>query len=125
MKVMYMTEKVSMLAEDTETVWNYCKYHIGDWVEMYTTDRVMMRRYEQFSQKYPDHCKLVREDKYSMTFTIDPKCMGIKPKVPRKGPTLTSEQKQVNKERLEKINRDNSENTKPGTVKMFRASFGK
>lgn len=105
MKVMYMTEKVPMLAEDTETTWNYSKYHLGNWVEMYTTDRVMMRRYEQFSQKYPDHCKLVREDQYSMTFTIDPVCMGFKPRAPRKAPALTEEQKQANKERLESIRR--------------------
>lgn len=102
-----MTEKVTMLAEDTETVWNYCKYHLGDWIEMYTTDKVMMRRYEQFAQKYPDHCKLVNEDQYSMTFTIDPVCMGFKPRVPRKGPVLTDEQKQANRERLENIRRRN------------------
>lgn len=53
---------------------------------MYTTDKSMMRRYEQFSQKFPDHCRLVKEDQYSMTFTIDPVCMGFKPKAPRQGP---------------------------------------
>lgn len=103
MKVMYMTEKVPMLAEDTETTWNYSKYHFGNWVEMYTTDRVMMRRYEQFSQKYPDHCKLIGENRYSMTFSIDPVCMGLKPRAPRKAPALTEDQKQANKERLESI----------------------
>ena len=95
-----MIEKVPMLAEDTETTWNYCKYHIGDWVEMYTTDKAMMHRYEEFTKKYPDHCKLIKEDKYSMTFSIDPKCMGFKPKAPRKGPVLTEEQKQANRDRL-------------------------
>ena len=98
-----MTDKVAMLAEDTETIWNYCKYHIGDWVEMYTTDKVIMRRYELFSRKYPDHCKLVKEDQYSMTFSIDPVCMGFKPRAPRKAPALTEEQIQANRERLEDI----------------------
>lgn len=98
-----MIEKVRMSAEDTETTWNYCKFHIGDWVEMYTTDKNLMRRYEKFSQKYPDHCKLVREDQYSMTFTIDPACMGFKPRAPRRAPALTEEQKQVNSKRLESI----------------------
>ena len=69
-----------MLAEDSETIWNYCKFHFGDWVEMYTTDKVMMRRYEAFAQKYPEHCKLVKEDRYSMTFIIHPACMGVKPR---------------------------------------------
>ena len=95
-----MIEKVTMLAEDTETVWNYSKYHIGDWVEMYTTDKVMMRRYDQFAMKHPEHCKLIKDDKYSMTFLIDPKCMGFKPRAPRKGPTLTEEQKKANIQRL-------------------------
>ena len=98
-----MEEKVPILAEDTETIWNYCKYHIGDWVEMYTTDKSMMRRYETFAQKYPEHCRLVMEDKYSMTFTIDSACMGFKPRAPRNGPSLTEEQKKANRERLEKL----------------------
>ncbi len=97
-----MQEKEPMLAEDTETIWNYCKFHIGEFVEMYTTDKTMMRRYEAFTQKYPEHCRLVKEDKYSMTFSIDPACMGVKPRAPRKAPILTVEQKQANKERLEK-----------------------
>ena len=96
-----MTEKVTMLAEDTETIWNYSKYHIGKWVEMYTTDKTVMRHYEAFSIKYPDHCKLVKEDKYSMTFIIHPACMGVKPRAPRKAPVLSEEQRQANRERLE------------------------
>ena len=66
-------------------------------------NKALMRRYEVFSQKYPDHCKLIKEDQYSMTFTIDPACMGFKPRAPRKGPVLTDEQKQVNAERLEQL----------------------
>ena len=109
MTVTQMTDKVAMLAEDTETVWNYSKYHIGEWVEMYSTDKIMMRRYEQFAQKYPDHCRIVKEDKYSMTFSIDPKCMGFYSKAPRKGPVLTEEQKQANKERLAALREKKSE----------------
>lgn len=104
-----MTEKITMLAEDTETIWTYCKFHIGDWVELYTTDKTMMRRYESFSQEYPDHCKLIKEDKYSMTFSLDPKCMGFYPRVPRKGPVLTDEQKQENRERLENLRKQKKE----------------
>ena len=100
-----MKEKVYNLPEDTETIWTYCQYHIGDWIEMYTTDKVMMHRYEEFSRKYPDYCKLAEDTEYSMTFMIDPKCMGFKPKVPRKGPALSEEQKQANRERLERMNK--------------------
>ncbi len=98
-----MMDKVNLKAEETETIWNYSKYHIGDWIEMYTTDKILMKRYEKFSRKYPDYCKVIKDDRYSMTFTIHPKCMGFYPKVPRKAPVLTEEQKQANRERLEKI----------------------
>ncbi len=98
-----MTKKKTMTTEEVETIWNYSKYHIGDWVEMYTTDKTIMRRYERFANRYPDHCKLIKEDAYSMTFTVDPKCMGFNPKAPRKGPVLTAEQKQANSNRLAKL----------------------
>ena len=104
-----MTEKVAMNAEDTETTWNYCRYHFGEMIEVYTTDKIMMRRYETFAQRYPEHCKLVKEDRYSMTFRIDAVCMGFKPRAPRKGPVLTEAQKQTNRERLEKIRTKKSE----------------
>ena len=98
-----MTDKVRISFGETETVWNYSRYHIGEWVEMYTSDKTIMRRYEKFMNKYPDHCKLVKEDKYSMTFSIDPKCMGFKPRAPRKAPELSEEQVQANKERLKNL----------------------
>ncbi len=103
-----MNDKVTIHPGEIETVWNYSRYHIGEWIEMYTTDKMMMRRYEKFAQKYPDHCKIVKEDKYSMTFTIDPKCMGT-PRIPRKGPTLTEEQKQANRERLQRFRKGTNE----------------
>lgn len=98
-----MLPKCTVLAEETETVWNYSKYHIGEWIEMYTTDKTMMHRYEKFAERFPDYCRVIKEDKYSMTFSIAPKCMGVFPKVPRKGPTLSEEQKAANKERLERM----------------------
>ena len=104
-----MLEKVNIQCGEVETVWNYSKYHIGEWVEMYSTDKIMMRRYEQFAQKYPDHYKLLKEDRYSMTFIIDPQCMGFKPRTPRKGPMLTEEQKRINSERLKKMRKAKSE----------------
>lgn len=104
-----MTEKVRIQFGEIETVWNYSRYHIGEWVEMYTNDKTMMHRYEKFSQRFPDHCKLIKKDKYSMTFTIDPKCMGFNPRAPRKGPTLTEEQKRINSERLEKMRKAKNE----------------
>ena len=104
-----MTEKIPMIAEDVETIWNYSKYHLGEWPEMYTNDKTMMKRYEHFSQRYPDYCKLIKEDQYSMTFSIDPACMGIKPRVPRKGPALSEEQRKINAERLKYLRKAKNE----------------
>lgn len=64
-----------------------------------------MKRYEKFMNKYPKVCKLIREDKYSMSFSVHPKCAGIYPRAPRKGPTLTEDQKQANRERLAGFNK--------------------
>ena len=94
-----MKEKVVMLAEDTETVINYCKYHIGDWAEIYTTDKTMMKRYEKFANEHPEYCRLLKEDKYSMTFSVHPKCASLYPRAPRQL-NLTEEQKQALAERL-------------------------
>ncbi len=46
-----------------------------------------------------------KEDRYSMTFSIDPKCMGFYPKAPRKGHELTVEQKKANSDRLKQLKR--------------------
>ena len=94
-----MKEKIIMAAEDTETIINYSKYHLGEWAEAYTTDKTVMRRYERFADKHPEYCKLLKEDKYSMTFSVDPKCAGLFPKAPRKL-QYTDEQKKVLVDRL-------------------------
>jgi len=99
-----MTEKVITLAEDTETIINYSKYHIGDWAEIYTTDKVVMKRNEKFRAKHPDYCKLIKEDKYSMTWSVHPKCAGIYLRAPRKS-YMSEEQKQANAERLRQMHR--------------------
>lgn len=97
-----MDEKIIMLAEDTETIINFCKYHIGEWAEVYTTDKVVMKRYEKFMEKYPDVCKVIKEDKYSMTFSVHPKCAGIYPHAPRRT-NISAEQMKINTERLQKL----------------------
>ena len=102
-----MTEKIIMLAEDTETVINYSKYHIGDWAEVYTTDKNVMKRYEKFCSNHPDRCRLIREDKHSMTWSVDPKCASLHPRAPRKV-VMTEEQKRELRERLSAARNKNS-----------------
>lgn len=97
-----MTPKVDMLLEDTETVINYSKFQIGDWAEVYSTDKLVMKRFEKFCNEHPDYCKLIKEDKYSMTFSIDPKCASLYPKAPRKGHPVSEEQRQAFIDRLVK-----------------------
>ena len=79
-----MTEKIIMTSEDTETTINYNKFTLGDWAEVYTTDKTIMKRFEKFCQKHPDYAKLVKEDKYSMTFSVHSKCASLYPRAPRK-----------------------------------------
>ena len=104
-----MTPKITMSAGETETVINYSVYHIGEWAEIYTTDKFVMARYEKFANKYPDFCKLYKEDKYSMTFSVHPKCVGIYPRAPRIA-HFTPEQQAINAERLRKMRAERNNN---------------
>lgn len=92
-----MIEKVVMAEEDTETVINYPKFRPDVWAELYTTDKIIMKRYEKLSHQRPDLCRLVKEDKYSMTFSVHPKAVGI---YPRKIKVCTEEERQIRAERL-------------------------
>ena len=94
-----MTPKEVILQEDRETVINYSKYHIGDWAEVYTTDKDVMKRFEKFCKEHPDYGRLVKEDKYSMTFSVHPKSASLYPHAPRKV-VLSEEQRKVLVERL-------------------------
>lgn len=94
-----MTEKVAMLAEDTETVINFSRHNIGDWAEVYTTEKPVMKRYEKFTKNHPEYARLIKEDKYSMTFSVDPRCAAYFPRAPRRL-NYTDEQKRLLTERL-------------------------
>lgn len=98
-----MTEKVVLSLDDIETVINYAPSQIGKWPELYTTDKLIMKRYEKFMAKNPEECILLAEDKYSMTFSVHPKCIGIYPRALRKA-HFTEEQQRANAERLARMN---------------------
>ena len=101
-----MTDKVPMLAEDTETIINYSKYHVGDRAEVYSTDKAVMKRYEKFCNSHPELCRLIKEDQYSMTWSVDLRCASLYPRAPRKGPMLSEEQKKANAERLKNLRKE-------------------
>lgn len=88
-----MQPKIDMLQEDTETVINYSKYQIGDWAEVYTTDKNVMKRHEKWCNKYPEYGRVIKEDKYSMTFSEHPKYAALYPRTPRKSQPITEERK--------------------------------
>lgn len=90
-----MVEKIGTALEDKETVFNKSQYHIGDHWEIYTTDIVDMRRYEKLALKYPDEVKILKDDKYSMTFSVPLKWVRVS--APRK---MTEEQIAAATERL-------------------------
>ena len=102
-----MIEKKIMSADETETTINYSVYHIGDWAEVYTTDKTVMKRYEKFASAHPEYCKLVHDGKYSMTFSVAPKCASLYPRAPRKV-NYTEEQLEELRQRLAKA-RDKQE----------------
>lgn len=96
-----MKEKVDIKADECETVINYSRYHIGDWAELYTTDKGVMKRVEKFCEKHPDYGKLICEDKYSMTFSLHPKCASLYPRAPRKM-AMTDEARKLLADRMNK-----------------------
>lgn len=97
-----MTPKVDIPFEDQETTINYAKHVIGEWCEVYSTDKVVMKRYKKFCDEHPEYCKLVKEDKYSMTFSVHPKCASLYPKAPRKV-TITDEQRDQLRKQIAEI----------------------
>jgi predicted DNA binding protein len=103
-----MTEKYETMLEDKETVINFCEHHIGEWAEVYTTDKVVMRRFEKFCKEHSEYGRLIKEDKYSMTFSVHPKCASLYPYAPRKT-NLTDEQKRIIAERLKQGRNKNTE----------------
>ena len=97
-----MKPKLDCMAEDKETIITYSKYHTGDWAEVYTTDKDIMKRFEKFCNQHSEYARLIKEDNTSMTFSVHPKCACIYPVAPRKV-TMTEEQKQVLRDRLNEI----------------------
>lgn len=92
-----MKKKADTMSEDKETIINFSEYHLGEWAEVYTTDKQVMLRYEKFCNAHPDMAKLIKEDKYSMTFSVHPKCAGIYPKAIVKM-SLTEEQRETRRQ---------------------------
>ena len=102
-----MIEKVVTAAEDRETTWNKCVYHIGEVYEMYTTDKNDMQKALKLAKKYPNDVKIVKDDKYGMTFQFSMSGGSLfwRPKIRR---TMTEEQKAQAREQL-KTMRENKQ----------------
>ena len=98
-----MIQKIDMKLDETETIISYSQYNIGPWAEVYTTDKLVMKRYSKFCKEHPDRARLVKEDKYSMTFSVDPKCASLYPKAPRRV-ILTEEQKEQRRQHIARVN---------------------
>lgn len=94
-------KKIEVPIDEQETIINYSK-SIGEWCEVYTTDKVVMKRYQKFCKEHPDCGTVVAEDQYSTTFSVDPRCAGMFPKAPRKV-VMTEERKEQLRERMKKI----------------------
>ena len=106
-----MLPKANITIDEIETVINYSLYNIGEWAELYTTDKNVMKRFDKFAKAHPDYCRLVKEDNYSMTFSVHPKCANLYPKAPKKM-NYTDEQKAQLTERL-RLMREKQNGTLP------------
>lgn len=94
-----MIEKEVTAAEDRETVWNKSIHHLGEVYEMYTTDKNDMQKALKLAKKYPDAVKVIKDDKYGMTFqfSMTDGSLFWRPKIRR---TMTEEQKARAREQL-------------------------
>ena len=90
-----MNFKYSIPREEQETHINYSPIEMGKLCEVYTTVPTMMKYLEKMVNKFPNECRLVREDQYSYTAQIPFKL--VKPRNPR---VMTDEQKAATRERL-------------------------
>jgi len=93
-----MKQKISIPLEEQELHINYCPYEMDKMCEIYTTISWLMKYLEKMVEKYPEDCKLVRDDQYSYTVRIPFKL--VKPRAPRR---MTEEQIQASAERLAAI----------------------
>lgn len=85
--------------EEKETVWSKSVYTYGDVYEMYTTDKVDMQRAIKLAKKYPNDVKIVKDDKYGMTFTFS-MTGGTLAWRPKQNRPMTEEQRQLYADRL-------------------------
>ena len=92
---MFLKPKVSIPLEEQEFHVNFSPVGMGKNCEVYTTIPWVMKYLEKMVTKYPNECKLVRDDQYSYTASIPFKL--VKPRNPRQ---ISDEQKQAAAERL-------------------------
>jgi len=85
-----MQAKVSIPMEEQETVINFFPVEMGKNCEVYTTIPSMMKYLEKMVNKFPEKCRLVKDDQYSYTAQIPFKL--VKPRAPR---VYTEEQRQA------------------------------
>jgi hypothetical protein len=90
-----MIDKIPIALDEQELTINY--YPTDDSVncEVYTTIPWAMKYLERMVKKYPDTCKLLKDDQYSYTVKMPFKL--CKPRAPR---IMTAEQKETGAKRL-------------------------
>ena len=93
--------KINPSPDEVETIINFSSTQIGSWAEVYTNDRYVMKRYEKFRKEHPEYATLIKEDDYSMTYSVHPKCASLYPRAPKKM-NLTQEQIEQRKLQLAK-----------------------
>lgn len=93
-----MKKKVTIPTDEQEMLINYSPIGMGSDCEVYTTIPWAMKYLERMVNKYPDICKLIKDDQYSYTARIPFKL--VKPRAPR---IMTEEQRKVASDRLAEL----------------------
>jgi len=89
-----MKQKVSIPLDEQELHINYAP-EMEKMCEVYTTIPHMMKYLEKMVNKYPDLCRVVKDDQYSYTVQIPFKL--VKPRNPR---IVPDEQREAARQRL-------------------------
>ena len=90
-----MKPKISVPTDEQELHINFSPTQPDKMCEVYTTIPWAMKQLEKLVNKFPNECKLVKDDKYGYTAMIPFKL--VKPRSPR---VMTDEQKQAARDRM-------------------------
>ena len=96
-----MKKKISIPLDEQELHVNYCPAETGKNCEIYTTIPWLMKHLEKMVNKFPELCRVVKDDQYSYTVSVPFIC--VKPRNPR---IVPEEQLEAARDRMAKLRQE-------------------